>query len=178
MVVWGIWRCTAISTGWLLRGEPIRGQGYRLLTNSLLSLTALKTDRDTQILFTIRHFCKRFNLRESNTKQNLKSIKDFFGFTRGVLCKAGLLDDGEFGLDCSGLGGGWRWGWLWLHGDWGALSWQAVWRLDPTGVGRQCPCVVRRSWSTPGTQHFFLRLIYICCSPPYSDTDVENTSLK
>lgn len=89
---------------------------------------------------------------------SVKGTKNFC-FTRGVLCKPGLLDDSEFGLDCSGLGGGWWWGWLWLHGDWGALPGQAVWGLDPTGVGRQCPCVVWRSWSTPETVEE-LRLIY------------------
>lgn len=74
-----------------------------------------------------------------------------FCFTRGVLCKPGLLDHCELGLDRSGLGGGWWRGCLWLHGDWGALPGQAVWGLDPTGVGGQRPCVVGGSWSTPAT---------------------------
>lgn len=74
-----------------------------------------------------------------------------FCFTRGVLCKPGLLDHCELGLDRSGLGGGWWRGCLWLHGDWGALPGQAIRGLDPTGVGGQRPCVVGGSWSTPGT---------------------------
>lgn len=94
-------------------------------------------------------------------------------FTRGVLCKAGLLDNSKFGLDCSGLGWGWRWGWLWLHGDWRPFSGQAVWGLDTTGVGGQCPCVAGRSWSAPGTGKETGLIIDMHCS-----TDTENVSLK
>lgn len=82
-----------------------------------------------------------------------------WGLTRGVLCKASLLDDSKFGLDRVGRCGGWCWGWLGLHGDWGTLSGQAFWGLDPTGVGRQCPCMVGRSGSTPGTR---TTIIYTC----------------
>lgn len=60
----------------------------------------------------------------------------FLFFTRRALCKAGLLDDGEFGLYWGCRGGRWWRGRLWLHGDWGALSGEAVGGLNPAGVSR------------------------------------------
>lgn len=83
-------------------------------------------------------------------KTSSKEIQLQEYFTRGVLCKASLLDDSKFGLGCSGLGGGWRRGWLGLHGDGRALSGEAVRGLHPTGVGRQSPCVAWRGRSAPG----------------------------
>ena len=63
------------------------------------------------------------------------------------MSEAGLLDDGQFGLEHGGRRGG-RAG-LWLHGDGGALSGQAVGGLDPAGVGRQHPRVVGGGGGTP-----------------------------